>query len=54
MIFCKVVYHHIIYTCVFLVNLEEFAIVVCTNFYEGCSFHLICYHFRGEKCLTTK
>jgi len=33
-IFYKVVYHHIIYMCVFLVNLDDFFAVVCTGFYK--------------------
>jgi hypothetical protein len=40
-IFYKVVYHHIIYICDFLVNLDDFFAVVCTGFHEGCGFHLI-------------
>jgi hypothetical protein len=40
-IFYKVVYHHIIYICDFLVNLDDFFAVVCTDFHEGCGFHLI-------------
>ena len=43
MIFYKIVYHHIIYMCdFFLLNLDDFFTVVCTNFHEGCSFHQIC------------
>ena len=34
-IFCKVVYHHIIYMCDFLVNLDDFLTVVCTGFHGG-------------------
>ena len=41
-IFYKVMYHHIIYMCDFLVNLDEFFVVVCTDFHEGCSLHQIC------------
>ena len=33
-IFYKIVYHHIIYMCDFLVNLDDFFVVVCTNFHE--------------------
>jgi len=40
-IFCKIVYHHIIYMCDFFVNLDDFFVVVCTNFYEGRGFHQI-------------
>ena len=29
-----IVYHHIIYVCDFLVNLDEFFVVVCTGFHE--------------------
>ena len=32
MIFYKIVYHHIIYMCDFLVNLDDFFVVVCTSF----------------------
>ena len=31
-IFYKVVYHHIIYMCDFLVNLDDFFVMVCTVF----------------------
>ena len=44
-IFYKVVYHHIIYMCDFLVNLDDSFAVVCTNFHEGCGFHQICFPF---------
>jgi len=30
----KIVYHHIIYMCDFLVNLDDFFVVVCTGFHE--------------------
>jgi hypothetical protein len=40
-IFYKIVYHHIIYLCDFLVNLDDFFAVVCTGFHERCGFHLI-------------
>ena len=43
-IFCKVVYHHIIYTCDFLVNLDDVFVVICTSFYESCGFHQICFN----------
>ena len=33
-IFYKAVYHHIIYLCDFLVNLNDFFIVIYTSFYE--------------------
>jgi len=33
-IFYKLVYNHIIYMCDFLVNLDDFSAVVCTNFHE--------------------
>jgi len=33
-IFYKVVYHHIIYIYDFLVNLDDFLAVVCTEFHE--------------------
>ena len=33
-IFYKIVYHHIIYMCDFFVNLDDFFVVVCTNFHE--------------------
>jgi len=40
--FYKVVYHHIIYGCVFfLVNLDYFFAIVCTGFYEGCGTRYI-------------
>ena len=38
-IFYKVVYHHIIYMCVFLVNLDDLFAMVCTSFYEDYGFH---------------
>ena len=38
-IFYKVVYHHIIYMCDFLVNLDDFFAVVCTGFHEDCGLH---------------
>ena len=41
-IFYKIVYHYIIYMCHFFVNLDDFFIVVCTNFYDKCGFHHIC------------
>ena len=34
-IFYKIVYHHIIYMCDFFVNLDDFFVVVCTNFHES-------------------
>ena len=37
-IFYKVVYHHIIYICIFLVNLDDFFAVVCTDFHKSYSF----------------
>jgi hypothetical protein len=37
----KVVYHHIIYMCDFLVNLDDFFAVVCTVFHKSYSFHPI-------------
>jgi len=40
-IFYKIMYHHIIYMCDFLVNLDNFFAVVCTSFHEGCGFHQI-------------
>ena len=33
-IFYKIVYHHIIYMCDFLMNLEYFSVVVCMSFHE--------------------
>ena len=33
-IFFKIVYHHIIYMCDFFVNLDDFFVIVCTDFYE--------------------
>ena len=39
-IFYKVVYHHIIYMCDFLVNLKKI-VVIYTSFHENCSFHQI-------------
>ena len=33
-IFYKIVYHYIIYMCDFLVNLDDFFIVVCNSFHE--------------------
>ena len=33
-IFYKVVYHHIIYICDFLVNLDDFFAIICTSFHE--------------------
>jgi hypothetical protein len=43
-IFYKVVYHHNIYMFDFLVNLDDFFVVVCTSFYESCDLHQICSH----------
>ena len=40
-IFYKVVNHHIIYMCDFLVNLDDFFIIVCTDFHKNCGFHQI-------------
>ena len=33
-IFYKIVYHHIIYMCVFLANLDDFFAIICTGFHE--------------------
>ena len=58
MIFYKIVYHHIIYTCDFFMNLDSFFAVVYTDFHKGCGFHryipifitlVLCYHQRGKK-----
>ena len=38
-IFYKVVYHHIIYMCDFLVNLDDFFVMICTNFHENYGLH---------------
>jgi len=38
-IFYKIVYNHIIYMCDFLMNLDNFFVMVYTGFYEGCGFH---------------
>ena len=38
----KVVYHHIIYMCDFLVNLNDFFTIVCMDFHEDNGFHQIC------------
>jgi hypothetical protein len=43
-IFYVVVYHPIIYICDFFVNLDDFFLVICTDFHEGCGFHLIRCH----------
>ena len=40
-IFYNVVYHHIIYICDFLVNLDDFFTMVCTSFYKYYGFHYI-------------
>jgi hypothetical protein len=42
MIVYKVVYHHIIYMCDFLVNLYDFFAVVCMGFHEDYDFHPMC------------
>ena len=28
--------------CDFFINLDDFFVIVCTSFYEGCGFHQIC------------
>ena len=33
-IFYKIVYHHIIYMCDFLVNLDDFFAIICMGFHE--------------------
>ena len=33
-IFYKIVYHHIIYMCDFLVNLDDYFAIVCIGFHE--------------------
>ena len=33
-IFYKIVYHRIIYMCVFFINLDDFFVVICTSFHE--------------------
>ena len=33
-IFYKIVYHYIIYMCDFLMNLDDFFVMVCTDFHE--------------------
>ena len=38
-IFYKIVYHHIIYMCDFLVNLDNIFAVICMSFHESCGFH---------------
>jgi hypothetical protein len=38
-IFYKFVYHHIIYMCEFLLNLDNFFAMVCTGFHKGCGLH---------------
>jgi len=38
-IFYKIVYHHIIYMCDFLVNLDDFFVVVYMGFHENCGLH---------------
>ena len=35
-------YHHIIYMCDFLVNLDDFFDVIFTSFHEDYGFHQIC------------
>ena len=47
-IFYKIVYHHIIYMCDFLVNLNNFFAVTCMGLYENRGFHQIC---TTTKCL---
>ena len=34
-IFYKVMYHHIIYMCDFLMNLDDFFIIICTHFHKA-------------------
>ena len=50
-IFYKIVYHHIIYICDFFVNLDDFFVVVCTDFHESLvSTRYVLYEKReGEK-----
>ena len=43
-IFYKVVYHHIIYMCDFLVNIYDFFAMIYTGFHKNCSFHQIYFH----------
>ena len=43
-IFYKVVYHHIIYMCDFLVNLDDFFYRGLHGFLRSCGLHLICSH----------
>ena len=54
-IFYKIVYHHIIYMCDFLVNLDDFFAMICTSFHEDYGFHQIhcpsLYHFMAYKLL---
>jgi len=38
-IFYKIVYHHIIYMSDFLVNLDNFFVMICTGFHEDCDLH---------------
>ena len=44
-IFYKVVYHLIIYMCVFFVNLNDFFTVVSISFHKNYGFHQIYFHF---------
>ena len=41
-IFYKIVYHHIIYMCDFLVNLNDFFYRGLHEFSRSCGFHQIC------------
>ena len=34
----KVVYYYVIYMCDFLVNLNDFFAMICTDFHENCDF----------------
>ena len=40
-IFYNVVYHHIIYMSDFLVNLDDFFVMVYTGFHKNCGLHYL-------------
>jgi hypothetical protein len=38
---------------IFLVNLDDFFVMICTSFHEGCRFHQICSHSNANSFDTT-
>jgi hypothetical protein len=47
-IFYKIVHHHIIYMCDFLVNVDDFFTMICTGFHGEIGLHLICFQSNGN------